>query len=157
MDEQDKKVSWIERVEALIHVLEGSTIAELELTEADTQIIIKREPHMRMVSLPVQQASMGHVEVPVPTGAMGHAVKEDSTVAIIAPMTGVYYSAPAPTSSPFVSVGDVVQVGQVVALVEAMKIFNEIQSEVAGHVTAIAASNGNVVQKGDVLMRIEPV
>ncbi len=157
MDEQDKKVSWIERVEALIHVLEGSTIAELELTEAGTEIIIKRQPHMMMVSMPVQQASMEHVGVPVTTGAVGHAVKEDSTVAIIAPLAGVYYSAPSPTSSPFVSVGDVVQAGQVVALVEAMKVFNEVQSEVAGRVTAIVASNGNVVQKGDVLMRMEPL
>ena len=48
------------------------------------------------------------------------------------------------------------EVGQVVALVEAMKVFSEIQAEVAGRVTALVASNGNVVQKGDVLMRIEP-
>ncbi len=53
--------------------------------------------------------------------------------------------------------GDVVSAGQVVALIEAMKVFNEVQAEVAGRVTTIVAGNGNVVQKGDVLLRIEPV
>jgi biotin carboxyl carrier protein len=82
---------------------------------------------------------------------------EDTGVAIIAPLTGVYYSAPSPTSPPYVSVGDVVQVGQVVALIEAMKVFNEVQAEVAGRVSALVAPKGEVVQKGDVLIRIQPV
>ena len=85
------------------------------------------------------------------------AAREDTGVAIIAPLTGVYYSAPSPTSPPYVSVGDVVQVGQVVALIEAMKVFNEVQAEVAGRVSALVAPNGEVVQKGDVLIRVQPV
>jgi acetyl-CoA carboxylase biotin carboxyl carrier protein len=141
MDTYEQKVSWIERIEDLINMLEGSTIGELELTEAGTEIIIRRQPGKVMVSAPAHTAA---------------AAREDSGVAIIAPLTGVYYEAPSPTLPPFVSVGDVVQVGQVVALVEAMKVFNEIQAEFSGRVTALVAINGEVVQKGDALIRIQP-
>src|SRR5438477_163801 len=124
---------WIKRIEELIQVLEGSTIGELELTEAGTEIIIRRQPGMVMVPTSMQHVSSGHVGIPVaPIG--GRAVKEDRGVAIVAPLTGVYYSAPSPTSPAFVSVGDVVHVGQVIALVEAMKVFNEVQAEVSGRV-----------------------
>ena len=69
---------------------------------------------------------------------------------------GVYHSASVPMSS-FVHPGDIVHVGRVVALIKAMKIFNEIQSEVADRVIEIVAINGEVVHKGDVLIRVEPV
>jgi acetyl-CoA carboxylase biotin carboxyl carrier protein len=151
MNVHEQEMAWVKRVEDLIHVLEGSTIGELELTEAGTEIIIRRQPGMMMTPLPTPQLG-----VPSVPGTTGHLIRADNTVAVVAPLTGVYYAAPSPTSPPFVAVGDVVGAGQVVALVEAMKVFNEIQAEVAGHVTALVASNGNVVQKGDVLIRIEP-
>ena len=78
------------------------------------------------------------------------------SVAIIAPLTGVYYTSPSPSSPPFIAVGDMVQTGQVIALVEAMKVFNEIQAEISGRVIELVATNGEVVQKGDVLIRIQP-
>lgn len=78
-------------------------------------------------------------------------------MAIVAPLTGVYYSASSPASPPFVSIGDIVQVGQIVALIEAMKVFNEVQAEVAGRVVKIAAQNGEVVQKGSALIRVMPL
>ena len=149
MDTQKQKASWLQRVEDIINVLEGSTIGELELTEGGTEIIIRRRPGIVMAAT---QGGKGHSGVPAATGG-----RTDSNVAIIAPLTGVYYAAPSPTSPPFVSVDDVVQAGQIVALVEAMKVFNEIQAEVSGRVTARVATNGSVVQKGDVLLLIEPV
>src|SRR5437588_9019293 len=157
MDSSEQQAWWIERVEALVNVLEGSSISELELTEAGTEIIIRRQPGMVMVATPTHYATMAQVGAAVQMGAPAPLVKEESNVAIIAPLTGVYYSAPSPASPPFVSVGDTVQVGQVVALVEAMKVFNEIQAEVAGRVSALVAPNGEVVQKGDVLIRIQAV
>ncbi len=152
----ERETPWIKRIEELIQVLEGSTIGELELTEAGTEIIIRRQPGMVMVSAPTQHVGSGHLGVPVAPVA-GRAAKEDRGVAIVAPLTGVYYSSPSPTSPPFVSMGDVVHVGQVVALVEAMKVFNEVQAEVSGRVVELVATNGNVVQKGDALIRVEPV
>ena len=158
-----EKTSWLERVEELIHVLEGSTISELELTEAGTELIIRRNPGMVMVSsTPLQQvvgmrqngqgstAVQQHVDAPP-------AAKVDKGVAVAAPLTGVYYEAASPTTPPFVTVGDIVHVGQVVALIEAMKVFNEIQADVSGRVAVLTATSGDVVQKGDVLLRIEPL
>jgi acetyl-CoA carboxylase biotin carboxyl carrier protein len=156
MDIHEHETPWIKRVEELIKVLEGSTIGELELTEAGTEIIIRRRPDMVMVSVPTEQLSSAQPGIQVAPGTNGYAVKEDHSIAIPAPLAGVFYSAPSPASPPFVNIGDVVHVGQVVALIEAMKVFNEIQSEVSGRVIAIVATSGKVVQKGDVLLKVEP-
>ncbi len=156
MDIEEHETPWIKRVEELIQLLEGSTIGELELTEAGTEIIIRRRPDM-MMSGSGQQLSLTHPRIQATPGNGIQQVQEDRSLLILVPMTGVYYSAPAPTSPPFVHPGDIVHVGQVVALIEAMKVFNEIQSEVAGRVVKIVAVNGDVVHKGDVLIRVEPI
>ena len=157
MDKKKHETPWIERVEELITMLEGSSIGELELTEADTHIVIRRRPDMMMVSVPAQQQA----HVIAQSGAINQAptrpIQEDRSVPIISPMTGVYYSAPSPTSPPFVTLGSNVAVGQVIALVEAMKVFNEVQAEVAGRVKELVAVNGEVVQKGDTLIKVEPM
>src|SRR5437667_1916888 len=157
MDIHEHETPWIKRVEELIQVLEGSTIGELELTEAGTEIIIRRRPDMMMVSVPIQQSSLTHSEIQVAPGSGSQPVQEDRSLPILAPLTGVYYIAPSPTSPPFVHPGDIVHVGQVVALIEAMKVFNEIQSEVTGRVVEIVGINGDVVHKEDVLIKVEPV
>ena len=152
MSRHEQEKSWVKRLEDLIQTLEGTTIAELELTEAGTEIIIRRRPGM-VISVPSPQLGIAQPGVPFPSGRIA---REDHSVAIVAPLTGVYYSTPSPTSPPFVAVGDAVQVGQIVALVEAMKVFNEIQAEISGRVVALVATNGKVVQQGDPLVRIEP-
>jgi acetyl-CoA carboxylase biotin carboxyl carrier protein len=157
MDLHEYETPWIKRIEELIHVLEGSTIGVLELTEAGTEIIIRRRPDLMMVSVRTQQLSLTHSEVQTTPGTGGQAAKEDRSLPILAPLTGVFYVAPSPTSPPFVNLGEVVHVGQVVALIEAMKVFNEIQSEVAGRIVALVANNGDVVHKGDVLIRVKPL
>ena len=157
MDIEEHETPWIKRVEELIQVLEGSTISELELTEAGTEIIIRRRPDMMMVSVPTQQLSLTHPGMQVAPGSGDQPIQEDRDLRILTPLTGVYYIAPSPTSPPFVHPGDIVHVSQVVALIEAMKVFNEIQSEVAGRVVEIVANNGDVVHKGDIIIRVEPI
>jgi len=147
MDDIQKKSTWLERVEDLIDILEGSSISELELTEQGTEIIIRRKPSMVMTAVSTQQAGMA--------GGAAPATRIESSVAIVTPLTGVYYSAASPTSPPFVNIGDTVYVGQVVALIEAMKVFNEVTAEVSGRVVELPAKNGEVVQKGDALIRVE--
>lgn len=146
---------WVKRIEELIRILEGSTIGELELTEAGTEIIIRRRPGT-LISLPMPQTQTngGQPVMPASSAVPG---RLDSSLPIVAPLAGVYYSAPSPTSPPFVAIGELVQAGQVIALIEAMKVFNEIQAELAGHVTAVMTTTGNVVQKGDVLIRVNPI
>jgi len=156
MDIEEHETPWIKRVEELIHALEGSTIGELELTEAGTEIIIRRRPDM-MIAVSNEQLSVTQAGTLVTPGNGVQQVQEDHRLPVLTPLTGIYYSAPAPTSPPFVRPGDIVHVGQVVALIEAMKVFNEIQSEVAGRVVEVVAMNGDVVHKGDALLRVEPV
>lgn len=155
MDIQEREMPWVKRVEELIKTLDGSTVGELELREAGTEIIIKRRPDMMLISAPMQPASA--VQPLVLGGTKPTAMREDHSQPVVAPLTGVYYSAPSPSAPSFVNPGDTIHVGQVVALIEAMKVFNEIQSEVAGRVVALVAENGEVVQKGDPLIKIEPL
>lgn len=151
--ETQKNLSWLERVEEIAAVLNGSTVGELELTENDMQIMIRRHPGITMTSAPTMPSG---VQAPAISGT-GRVAPADKSIAIVAPLTGVYYSAASPTTPLFVNVGDVVQVGQVVALIEAMKVFNEIPAETSGRVVALVAENGAVVQKGEPLIRIEPL
>jgi acetyl-CoA carboxylase biotin carboxyl carrier protein len=143
--------SWLERIEDIIHVLEGSTVGEIELTEGETEIIIRRSPGLVLTASATAQSTQTR------DGNTRRVEKVDQSIPIVAPLTGVYYSAASPTTPSFVSIGEVVHVGQVVALIEAMKVFNEITAEATGRVVAMANTNGTVVQKGDVLLRIEAV
>lgn len=150
-----KSAPWLERVEELIGILEGSTIGELELIEGGTEIVIRRNPGIVITAAAEQLMTVGVTGSEMPTARKGRS--EPQGVPIIAPLTGVYYSAASPSTPPFVNVGDVVQAGQVVALIESMKVFNEVVAEVTGRVIALVGKNGDVVQKGDVLLRVEPV
>ena len=76
-------------------------------------------------------------------------------IAVVSPLTGMFYASPSPSSASFVEVGQPVQAGQVVCIVEAMKVFNEIRSEVSGTVIAIVPKNGQLVQKGEALIRVQ--
>jgi acetyl-CoA carboxylase biotin carboxyl carrier protein len=73
------------------------------------------------------------------------------------PMVGVFFRAPSPEDGPFISVGDIVRVGQTIGLIEAMKVFSEIPAEAGGRVVAIVAENGQLVQQGQPLAFVEPL
>jgi acetyl-CoA carboxylase biotin carboxyl carrier protein len=154
--EKNASSTWLKRVEDLINVLQGSSVGELELTEGETEIIIRRSPHMVLTAVPNMSETYGNLALTngIPSS---HAPKIDKSVPVTAPLTGVYYASASPTTPPFVSIGDVIHIGQVVALVEAMKVFNEINAEVSGRIVSLVATNGSVVQKGDVLLKVEPV
>ncbi len=154
----EKETSWLERVEAFVHVLEGSTVSELELTEGDTAIIIRRAPQAVLVAAPTNSNGVVLTGAPLADSTNGHigAAKKEQKVSIAAPLTGVYYSSASPSTPSFVNIGDMVHVGQVVALIEAMKVFNEITAEISGRVIDIVATNGTVVQKGDAILYVEP-
>jgi acetyl-CoA carboxylase biotin carboxyl carrier protein len=166
------QTTLITRVQLLVEAMEHSSIGELELTEGGTRIQIKRASAVTptVLSAPAMPfpafapGMLPAAPASAPTAGINHAPAKraprppaaESGVAVVSPLTGVYYSASSPTSDPFVNVSDSVQVGQVVAIVEAMKVFNEVKSEVAGKVIAIPAKNGELVQKGDPLVRIQP-
>ena len=153
----------VSRVKALAEALEGSEVGELDITEQGTRILIRR----RLDPIIVDAAPAPTVSVARSARPRRHsqdalapaasAPAPDPGVAIVAPLTGVFYSAPSPSSAPFVAVGDTVQAGQVVCIVEAMKVFNEIKAEVSGTVTKMLPKDGQLVQKGDALLRVQPV
>ncbi|MGH2514916.1 MAG: acetyl-CoA carboxylase biotin carboxyl carrier protein [Ktedonobacterales bacterium] len=151
-------------MKALAEALEGSEVSELDLTEGGTRILLRRRLDAEVVT--VEAPARG---VPAATrrsaprrgraegsGAPA-AAAPDPGIAIVAPLTGVYYTTPSPTSAPFVQEGEPVNAGQVVCIIEAMKVFNEIKSEVSGIVSALVPKNGQLVQKGDALIRVKPV
>ena len=148
------------RIKALAEALEGSDVSELDLTENGLRILIRRQTEaVTFVSAPAapsrarsngagrKRAQPRRAEAPAPVAEPG--------VAIVAPLTGVFYLSPSPSSAAFVEVGHPVQAGQVVCIVEAMKVFNEIKAEVSGSVVAIVAKNGQLVQKGEALIRVQ--
>jgi acetyl-CoA carboxylase biotin carboxyl carrier protein len=91
--------------------------------------------------------------------AAGLAVAEplSSRQSVRAPLTGIYYASPSPGSPPYVQVGGEVAVGQIVGLIEAMKLFNEIKSDIAGRVVRIVAESGQLVKAKQPLIEVEPL
>lgn len=82
--------------------------------------------------------------------------RSPSAIPMVSPMVGIFYEAPAPGEPPFVQVGDVIQIGSVIGLIEAMKVYSEVPSEVAGRVVEIGGKNGVLVQQGEPLLYVEP-
>ena len=154
-----ERQSLVNRVKALAEALEGSDVGELDLTENGLRIYIRRRLDALIVA--AQGGDMRGRRSPTRGSAARDASSgppaPDPTVAVVAPLTGVFYSAASPDADPFVKVGDTLQPGQPVCIVEAMKVFNEIKAEVGGTVAAIVAKNGQLVQKGDALIRVQPV
>ena len=132
----------VSRVKALAEALEGSDVSELDLTEDGLRIHIKRqvEPLMALAPLPAhnarpaRSAARRRAAANHAGGAAHEEPKVEPGIAVLAPLTGVFYNAPSPTSSPFVAVGEPVQAGQVVAIVP---------------------KNGQLVQKGEALIRVQ--
>jgi acetyl-CoA carboxylase biotin carboxyl carrier protein len=160
-----ERQSLVQRVRALAEALEGSEVNELDLTEGGVRIAIKRQleeptplaPPAAHVSPARQPARAAKREQSAGSRSAASAPVESQGIAITAPLTGVFYLTPSPSSPPFVQVGEPVQAGQVVCIVEAMKVFNEIKAEISGTVAAIVAENGQLVQKGEALIRVKPI
>jgi acetyl-CoA carboxylase biotin carboxyl carrier protein len=93
---------------------------------------------------------------PAAPPAAAPASAEDRLVKVVSPMVGTFYRAPAPDADPYVEVGDRIDAGQTVCIIEAMKLMNEIESEVRGRVAKIAVENGQPVEYGQVLFLIDP-
>jgi acetyl-CoA carboxylase biotin carboxyl carrier protein len=85
----------------------------------------------------------------VPAGPPAHAV--------VAPLTGIFYASPSPTAPPFVAVGQEIVAGQVIGLIEAMKLFNEIKSDASGRISKVAVENGKLVKAKQVLIEVVPL
>ena len=144
--------SLVERIKSLADAMHQTSITDLELTEHDLTITLRRQKLLvQPVAAPVvAAAARGGAPAELPPNPA------EVSLAVMAPITGVFYSSSSPALPPFAQVGDTVQPGQVVCLVEAMKNFNEIKTDIGGTVVAIPPKNGQLVKKGDPLVRIKP-
>src|ERR1700691_5431816 len=149
----------IRKVKKLIELLEESGISELEISEGEESVRISRHPRMPR---PPPMALASPVSQPVPaaapatpaTAAGEHKPRNDEHT-VTSPMVGTYYSASSPGAKAFVEIGMEIKVGQILCIIEAMKMMNQIESDKAGRVTAILAKNGEPVEFGQPLFIIE--
>jgi acetyl-CoA carboxylase biotin carboxyl carrier protein len=150
----------IRKIKKLIELLEESGLAELEISEGEESVRIARHvqgapvaPQPLQIQMPAA-APMPAAAAPAAAPAAPAAAARDENV-VTAPMVGTFYASPAPGAKPFVEVGQEVRVGQVLCIIEAMKMMNQIESERAGKVMAMLAKNGEPVEFGQPLFVIE--
>jgi acetyl-CoA carboxylase biotin carboxyl carrier protein len=149
----------IRKVKKLIELLEESGISELEISEGEESVRISRHPRMAMqapMAAPASLVSAAPLAAPAtPATAAGEHKPRNNDQTVTSPMVGTYYSASAPGAKTFVEIGMEVKVGQILCIIEAMKMMNQIESDKAGRVTAILAKNGEPVEFGQPLFIIE--
>jgi acetyl-CoA carboxylase biotin carboxyl carrier protein len=149
----------IRKVKKLIELLEESGISELEISEGEESVRISRHPRMAMqapMAAPLPMATAAPISAPAtPATAAGEHRPRVDEHTVTSPMVGTYYSASAPGAKSFVEIGTEIKVGQILCIIEAMKMMNQIESDKAGRVTAILAKNGEPVEFGQPLFIIE--
>ncbi len=163
----------IEEIKELLRIFNESGVAELELQRGDDRLRIRRAgmnqdvvvPIAPMVAAPVAPAPVAAAAAaPAPAPAV-HAAPSVATKPaepdagqhlVKSPIVGTFYEAPSPDAPPFVKVGDSVEVGQVLCIIESMKLMNEIEAEVAGVVVSKLVENGRPVEYGEALFAIRP-
>ena len=144
----------IRKVKKLIELLETSDIAEIEIKEGEEAVRISRASRISppIAAAPVVAAATAPAPVPEPAASAAPAVETGNVVD--SPMVGTFYRAPAPSSPPYVELGQQIKEGDVIGIVEAMKMMNQIESEFSGVVDAILVEDGKPVEFGQPLVRI---
>jgi acetyl-CoA carboxylase biotin carboxyl carrier protein len=139
--QSDDSAIWLGDLRAIISAFEASDFTELELRAPPLRIALRRNPSV-VTALPILPAE----ESADPDGL--HVVR--------CPLTGVWYDAPSPGAPPYVSVGDPVEVGMTVGLIETMKVFNEVTADAAGIVRQVLVHRGDLVTAHAALLTLEP-
>ena len=158
--------SLLALVDRLTAILERSELGELEVSAGETTIILRSPgaierqvavtaaPALEVGVLPSEAATAPSAAVPGAAATAAPAAPAKPSVK--APLTGIFYAAPSPGATPYVAVGDHVAVGQIIGLIEAMKLFNEIKSDLAGRVVRVCAESGALVKSKQPLIEVEP-
>jgi len=151
----------VEQIKELVKLVERYGLAELSLENGDMFVSVKccssPAPPAQITISPTPSVEAEPASEPAQRpGAFEAESDEEELVKIVAPLVGVFYRAPAHDAPPFIEVGDRVEVGQEIGLIEAMKVFSPIPSDSAGIVVEIPARNGELVQQGDTLVLLRP-
>ena len=158
--EKDKKTEitdTIECVEALAKIVKDNDLGRLKISTEDIDIVIEGRRCPPPMPMPVPMAAPAAVAAAAPAAATAPEAEAApvSGNIVTSPIVGTFYAAPSPDKAPFVQVGDTVSTGDVVCIIESMKLMNEINSEFSGRVAEIFVNNGEPVEYGQKLMRIE--
>ncbi len=150
----------IRKIKKLIELLEESGIAELEIKEGEESVRISRHspPQPMQMSAPMMAPAATAAAAPATAPATDSAPAEEARPSgheIRSPMVGTFYSAASPTAGPFVTVGQKVEVGDTLCIIEAMKMMNQIEADRAGVIKQILLENGQPVEFDQVLFIIE--
>ncbi|PSB07920.1 acetyl-CoA carboxylase, biotin carboxyl carrier protein [filamentous cyanobacterium CCP2] len=153
----------------LLAAINQTDVAEFTLKSGDFELVVRKAAPSSQ-ALPVDTARLdgGSFSTPtlsavqpvpasVPSPPPAPSLTNDRLVDVTSPMVGTFYRAPSPDESPYVNVGDRIRSGQVVCIVEAMKLMNEVEAEVTGEIVEILVENAQPVEYGQVLMRVNPV
>jgi len=158
----------LKEIKELIKFLKEEEIAEFELERGDIKIRIKRAGpadssseriitvHPAIQAAPVSSAPVPPQTTAVPSSNAAPARAEEELHLVRSPIVGTYYESPSPGSPPFVKPGDSVEAGQVLCIVEAMKLMNEIEADVAGEIVKSLVKNGQPIEYGQELFAIRP-
>ena len=150
----------IRKVKKLIELLEESGISELEISEGEESVRISRHPRMGM-QVAAQPAPIMHAApaatAAAPTAATAAAERppRNDEHTVTSPMVGTYYASASPGAKSFVEIGSEIKVGQILCIIEAMKIMNEIQAEAKGTILEILVESGQPVEYGQRLFKIK--
>ncbi len=155
-----------DQLHKLLDALAQSDIQEFRLEGDDFRLEVRRNLPVTAVAAPVVSVAQAAAPVPVvdvpvqgesaPAAPPAAAGSRSDLVDVTAPMVGTFYTAPAPGDPPFVEIGNRINAGQTICILEAMKLMNELEAEVAGEVVEILVDNGTPVEFGQVLMRVKP-
>jgi len=149
----------IRKIKKLIELIESSDIAELEIIEGEESVRISCNPPAPVVAAAPVATPAPVVAIPAPAEGLSppavEAPDHPSGQTIDSPMVGTYYGAASPTSSPFVTIGQTVSIGDTLCIIEAMKMLNQIESDKSGVIKAILVENEQPVEFGQPLFVIE--
>ncbi len=150
----------LDYLEKLANIVYEKDLSEITVKEDKKVICFKREKQViTPTNIPNVLPSTITSQIVTPTQSQKQEEKTKSTqhkgTPITSPMVGTFYATPSPDDAPFVKVGDTISIGQVVCIIEAMKLMNEIEAEASGKITEICVNNGDSVEFGQVLMYVE--
>jgi acetyl-CoA carboxylase biotin carboxyl carrier protein len=151
--------SLLALIDKLAGLLERTELNELEVQVGSTGVVL-RKPSAIAVTAPVAVAAGAAAPTDGASGAATSAIDgaaAPTKPAVLAPLSGIWYGSPAPGSAPYVTLGGEVAAGQVIGLIEAMKLFNEIKSDRSGRVVRIHPESGKLVRAKQPLIEVEPL
>jgi acetyl-CoA carboxylase biotin carboxyl carrier protein len=158
----DGDLELLRLIDRLAALLDRSDLTELEVESGGTGLVLRKPSALAPISVAnLSASSAAATTMTTPSTEESSAAGREPAAAakpsVKAPLTGIFYASPAPGSAPYVSVGGEVAVGQVIGLIEAMKLFNEIKSDLAGRVVRVVAESGTLVKAKQPLLEVEPL